>query len=48
MLIFLDAGARECIRFLPPLNVKPEEIDEALEKLEGALTEVFKSDSHTG
>jgi acetylornithine/succinyldiaminopimelate/putrescine aminotransferase len=42
------AGARECVRFLPPLNVKAAEIDEALEKLEGSLQEVFKSDSKTG
>lgn len=35
------AGARECVRFLPPLNVKANEIDEALEKLEGSLQEVF-------
>ncbi|DBA97194.1 hypothetical protein WJX77_010196 [Trebouxia sp. C0004] len=47
-MILLTAGARECIRFLPPLNVKAAEIDEALEKLEGSLQEVFKSDSKTG
>ena len=41
------AGARECVRFLPPLNVKATEIDEALERLEGSLQEVFKSDSKT-
>ena len=41
------AGARESIRFLPPLNVKANEIDEALEKLEGVLQEVFSSDSKT-
>ena len=40
-------GARECIRFLPPLNVKASEIDEALEKLEGSLQEVFSKDSKT-
>jgi len=44
----VSAGARECVRFLPPLNVKAAEIDEALEKLEGSLQEVFKSDSKTG
>lgn len=34
-------GARETIRFLPPLNVKAEEIDEALSILESSLQEVF-------
>jgi len=46
-MILLTAGARECIRFLPPLNVKASEIDEALEKLEGALQEVFSNDKKT-
>ena len=41
------AGARESIRFLPPLNVGANEIDEALEKLQGALQEVFSGDSKT-
>ena len=36
-----DAGARESIRFLPPLNVKEEEIAKALGILEESLEEVF-------
>ena len=39
--LFLAAGARETIRFLPPLNVKKEELQEALHILDKALGEVF-------
>lgn len=35
------AGARESVRFLPPLTVSADEINEALEKLEDSLEEVF-------
>ena len=35
------AGARESIRFLPPLNVSKSEIAEALKILEASLEEVF-------
>lgn len=34
-------GARETVRFLPPLNVKPGEIREALTIFEQAMAEVF-------
>ncbi|KAK9814300.1 hypothetical protein WJX72_003610 [[Myrmecia] bisecta] len=40
-MILLTAGARETIRFLPPLNVKKEEIEEALQILGEALADVF-------
>lgn len=40
-LLLLTAGSRETVRFLPPLNVRPEEVDEALAKFEEALDEVF-------
>lgn len=37
------AGARETVRFLPPLNVKAGEIEQALGIFEGALAEVFST-----
>jgi len=37
------AGARETIRFLPPLNVSAAEIDEALTIFEACLEEVVNS-----
>lgn len=37
------AGARETVRFLPPLNVSTGEIQEALSIFEAALDEVFGS-----
>jgi 4-aminobutyrate aminotransferase len=40
-MLLLSAGARESIRFLPPLNVKESEIAEALHILEASLEEVF-------
>lgn len=42
-MLLLTAGARETIRMLPPLNVSPAEIDEALQKLELSLRDVFGS-----
>jgi len=42
-MLLLSAGAREAIRFLPPLNVKEPEIAEALHILEECLEEVFGS-----
>lgn len=35
------AGARETVRFLPALTVSPAEIEEALQKLEDSLAQVF-------
>ena len=35
------AGARETIRFLPPLNVSEGEVDEALGIFEDSCAEVF-------
>ncbi|KDD73829.1 class-III aminotransferase [Helicosporidium sp. ATCC 50920] len=40
-LIMLSCGTRETVRFLPPLVIKAEEIDEALELFERALADVF-------
>lgn len=37
----LAAGARETIRFLPPLNVSEGEVDEALRIFEDSCAEVF-------
>lgn len=42
-MLLLTAGARESIRMLPPLNVSSTEIDEALQKLELSLRDVFGS-----
>lgn len=40
-LILMTAGARESIRFLPPLNVSASEVEEALDKFAAACQEVF-------
>eukprot|EP00887_Chlorella_sp_A99_P005683 scaffold1.g5683.t1 len=40
-MLLLSAGARETIRFLPPLNVSEGEIAEALSIFEACLEEVF-------
>lgn len=40
------AGARETIRFLPPLNVSKSEVDQALAILEGAFEDVFGTTQH--
>jgi 4-aminobutyrate aminotransferase len=40
-LLILTAGARESIRFLPALNVKKEEVEEALSIVEQALADTF-------
>lgn len=40
-MLLLSAGARETIRFLPPLNVQEHEIDEALHIFEACLDHVF-------
>lgn len=40
-LILMTAGARETIRFLPPLNVSASEVEEALNKFATACQEVF-------
>ena len=35
------AGARESIRFLPALNVKADEVDQALSIVQQACSDVF-------
>lgn len=42
-LLILSAGARESIRFLPALNVKEDEVTQALDILDKALADVFHS-----
>ena len=41
MLGCLRAGAREAVRFLPPLNVSEGEIEEALDIFGHSLEDVF-------
>ncbi|WIA18214.1 hypothetical protein OEZ85_009686 [Tetradesmus obliquus] len=41
-LLLMTAGARESIRFLPPLNVTAEEVDTCLNGFEAACKEVYK------
>lgn len=41
-LLLMTAGARESIRFLPPLNVTAEEVDTCLNCFEAACKEVYK------
>lgn len=38
--LFLAGAGNEVIRFLPPLNVKSEEIDEAVNRFDAALAEI--------
>ena len=40
-MILMTAGARESVRFLPPLTVSAAEIDEALDVFEKALSDVL-------
>lgn len=40
-MLLMPSGARESIRFLPPLNVSAQEVDLALEKFEACCKEVF-------
>eukprot|EP00951_Prasinocladus_malaysianus_P009094 scaffold66349_cov20-Prasinocladus_malaysianus.AAC.2 len=40
-LLVLTAGARETVRFLPPLNVTKAEVDEALDTMRKALADVL-------
>lgn len=40
-LLMLTAGARESIRFLPALNVKADEVDQALSIVQQACSDVF-------
>eukprot|EP00879_Flechtneria_rotunda_P020737 GHRR01021826.1.p1 GENE.GHRR01021826.1~~GHRR01021826.1.p1 ORF type:complete len:171 (+),score=74.00 GHRR01021826.1:1821-2333(+) len=40
-LLLMSAGARESIRFLPPLNVTAGEIDQCLDGFEASCREVF-------
>lgn len=40
-LLIMNAGIYETIRFIPPLTISKEEMDEALQKLEKALAVVF-------
>jgi 4-aminobutyrate aminotransferase len=40
-MLLMPSGARESIRFLPPLNISEAEIDTALEKFEGCCKAVF-------
>jgi 4-aminobutyrate aminotransferase len=42
-VLLMPAGAREAMRFLPPLNVSAEEVDECLRVTDEALAEVFGS-----
>lgn len=44
-VLLMPAGAREAMRFLPPLNVSAEEVDACLEATDKALGEVFGSGS---
>ena len=41
-MLLMTAGARECVRFLPPLTVSASEVDQALDIFGQALDEVFK------
>mmetsp|Transcript_15504 Transcript_15504/g.39263 ORF Transcript_15504/g.39263 Transcript_15504/m.39263 type:complete len:116 (+) Transcript_15504:1039-1386(+) len=36
-LLLLNTGAYECLRLLPPLTVTEEEMEEGLDKFEGAV-----------
>ena len=40
-MLLLTAGARENVRFLPPLNVSETEVAEALHIFEESLRDVF-------
>jgi acetylornithine/succinyldiaminopimelate/putrescine aminotransferase len=40
-MLLMPSGARESIRFLPPLNVSAQEINMALDKFEACCKEVF-------
>jgi 4-aminobutyrate aminotransferase len=40
-MLLMPAGARESIRFLPPLNVTAAEIDQGLDTFEASCKEVF-------
>lgn len=40
-VLLMGAGARESIRFLPPLNVSAAEIDHCLEAFEASCKDVF-------
>jgi hypothetical protein len=40
-MLLMPSGARESIRFLPPLNISAAEIDTALDKVEGCCKAVF-------
>jgi 4-aminobutyrate aminotransferase len=40
-MLLIPSGARESIRFLPPLNISAQDIDMALEKFEACCKEVF-------
>jgi 4-aminobutyrate aminotransferase len=42
-VLLMPAGAREAMRFLPPLNVSAEEVDECLRVTDEAIGEVFGS-----
>lgn len=40
-MLLIPSGARESIRFLPPLNISAQETDMALDKFEACCKEVF-------
>ena len=40
-LMVMTAGAREALRFLPPLTISEAEVEEALAAFGGALEDVF-------
>jgi len=42
-LMVMTAGAREALRFLPPLIISEAEVEEALHAFGGALEDVFGS-----
>ncbi|GLC39804.1 hypothetical protein PLESTB_001406100 [Pleodorina starrii] len=41
-MLLLTAGARECVRFLPPLTISPAEVDQALGVFREACREVLR------
>lgn len=44
-LLLLTAGAREVVRFLPPLTVSSEEVERCLDGLAGALADVYRPEA---
>ena len=44
-LLLLNCSVYETVRFIPPLNVTPSEVDECLDKFERAMREVVLAKS---